>query len=188
METLQSNPKLTNVFVMPSSSVTYAGVSMLVNTLDGMHALLLSNPSWDYFINLSGSDYPLTSKTAIRRLLRIQAVKTHPTNFVHYSTNRKSWDVLAKHRLGRLPFDFSLGLRPNHIIELVESPFKHPLVSKDNAKIVVAKGESWVMCTGPLVNTPRTATLDVVFWRWLRICRVPPSIFSNSWLESSDTE
>lgn len=144
-EALQSNPKLTNVFVMPSSSITYAGVSMLVNTLDGMHSLLLSNPSWDYFINLSGSDYPLISITAMRRLLGIPAVKNHPINFVHYSTNRESWDALAKHRLGRLHFDFSLGFRPNHTIELAESTVKHPVVSTDNIKIVIAKGESWIM-------------------------------------------
>ncbi|CDF37404.1 Xylosyltransferase, family GT14 [Chondrus crispus] len=144
-EALASNSKLSNVFLLPSTSITYAGVSMLVNTLDGMHSLLQSKSLWDYFINLSGSDYPLISITAMRRLLGMPSVKNHSTNFVHYSTNVASWEEIARHRLGILHFDFSLGFRSNHTIQLAESRMRHPVLSSGNLKVIVAKGESWIM-------------------------------------------
>lgn len=145
MSAIKANPQLSNVYFMPRSPVTYAGVSMLLNTLDSMHSLLLTDRSWDYYINLSGADYPLISSTALRRLLGLKGVRGVPINFVHYARNILSWNTFAGHRLGVLHFDPALGFDPNHPSRLMETTQKHPVVLADNIRVRVSKGESWVM-------------------------------------------
>lgn len=58
-----------NVFISASKNVVWGGYSMVQAELDGMKYLLAANLSWDYFINLSGQDYPLKSQETIRRFL-----------------------------------------------------------------------------------------------------------------------
>lgn len=58
-----------NVHIMPSELITYRGISMVLNTINAMKLLLEHNSHWHYFINLSGSDYPLTSPRLQRQLL-----------------------------------------------------------------------------------------------------------------------
>lgn len=60
-----------NVHVLPSETVNYRGVSMVLNTLSAMElALSLAQDTpWRYFINLSAADYPLTTPDTLRRLL-----------------------------------------------------------------------------------------------------------------------
>lgn len=60
-----------NVVFMPRRGITYRGVSMLLNTLDGLATLLTAFPesSWHHAINLSGSDYPLMRTEAMARVL-----------------------------------------------------------------------------------------------------------------------
>lgn len=51
-----------NVWVVQKSNlVTYRGPTMLATTLHAM-AMLLRTCSWDWFINLSASDYPLVTQ------------------------------------------------------------------------------------------------------------------------------
>jgi hypothetical protein len=63
---LESYP---NVFIQESENVVWGGYSMVQAELDGMHFLLKINANWDYFINLSGQDYPLKSQKIIREFL-----------------------------------------------------------------------------------------------------------------------
>ncbi|MDM1550508.1 beta-1,6-N-acetylglucosaminyltransferase [Empedobacter falsenii] len=58
-----------NVFIMKSKNVIWGGYSMVQAELDGMKYLLELNIKWDYFINLSGQDYPLKSQNIIRQFL-----------------------------------------------------------------------------------------------------------------------
>lgn len=145
LDAVKDNPKLSNVYFMSSSQVTYGGVSTLLNTLDSMHSLLISSKTWDYYINLSGSDYPLVSSTAIRRLLGLRQVMEKRVNFVHFSHNMSSWGRLASHRLGTLHFDPSLGFDEEKTSNLMETRFRHPVVATNNVRLVVAKGESWII-------------------------------------------
>lgn len=58
-----------NTHLLESSNVTWGGYSMIQAELDGMKHLLGLNQTWDFFINLSGQDYPLKSQDIIRNFL-----------------------------------------------------------------------------------------------------------------------
>lgn len=58
-----------NVFISKSENVVWGGYSMVQAELDGIKHLLDIDASWDYFINLSGQDYPLKSQNIIRKFL-----------------------------------------------------------------------------------------------------------------------
>lgn len=52
-----------NVRVMAQSNlVTYKGPSMIASTLQAIAILLKESKNWDWFINLSASDYPLVTQ------------------------------------------------------------------------------------------------------------------------------
>jgi len=58
-----------NVYILKSENVIWGGYSMVQAELDGMNFLLNIDAHWDYFINLSGQDYPLKSQKIIREYL-----------------------------------------------------------------------------------------------------------------------
>ncbi|KAF3796131.1 Beta-glucuronosyltransferase [Nymphaea thermarum] len=68
--------------------VTYRGPTMLANTLHGM-SMLLRVRSWDWFINLSASDYPLITQDDL-----ISAFEDMPRNlnFIEHTSNL-GWKV-----------------------------------------------------------------------------------------------
>lgn len=52
-----------NVYmIMKANMVTYRGPTMVSNTLHACAILLKKNKEWDWFINLSASDYPLVTQ------------------------------------------------------------------------------------------------------------------------------
>lgn len=59
----------TNVSILTSENVTWGGYSMVQAELDGIKYLLNEDINWEYFINLSGQDYPLKSQEIIRNYL-----------------------------------------------------------------------------------------------------------------------
>ncbi len=59
----------TNVFIFKSQNVIWGGYSMVQAELDGMNFLLNTKIEWDYFVNLSGQDFPLRSQKIIREFL-----------------------------------------------------------------------------------------------------------------------
>lgn len=58
-----------NIYIQRSNNVVWGGYSMVQAELDGMKYLLDAAVTWDYFINLSGQDYPLKSQKSIRKFL-----------------------------------------------------------------------------------------------------------------------
>ncbi|WP_066440822.1 beta-1,6-N-acetylglucosaminyltransferase [Chryseobacterium sp. CCH4-E10] len=58
-----------NVFILESMNIVPGGFSMIQAELNAMEYLLNVNKDWDYFINLSGEDYPLKSQNIIRQFL-----------------------------------------------------------------------------------------------------------------------
>ncbi|KAK2451273.1 beta-glucuronosyltransferase GlcAT14A [Trifolium repens] len=73
-----------NVWIIKKSNyVTYKGPTMLSTTLHAM-AILLRSCQWDWFINLSASDYPLVTQDDL-----IQAFSGVPKhlNFIHHSSH-----------------------------------------------------------------------------------------------------
>jgi len=58
-----------NVYIQERSNVGWGGYSMVQAELNGMKYLLSINADWDFFINLSGQDFPLRTQDEIRTFL-----------------------------------------------------------------------------------------------------------------------
>lgn len=59
--------KLGNVrMVVKANLVTYRGPTMVANTLHAASILLRDGGDWDWFINLSASDYPLVTQDGMQ--------------------------------------------------------------------------------------------------------------------------
>ena len=58
-----------NTYILESENVIWGGYSMVQAELNGMNYLLKLSVQWDFFINLSGQDYPLKSQKIIREYL-----------------------------------------------------------------------------------------------------------------------
>jgi hypothetical protein len=55
--------KVGNVYMISKANmVTYKGPTMVANTLHACAILLKMGKDWDWFINLSASDYPLVTQ------------------------------------------------------------------------------------------------------------------------------
>jgi len=61
-----------NVMVVGKADlVTYKGPTMVASTLHGIALLLKRVPNWDWFLNLSASDYPLLSQDGLSLLFAL---------------------------------------------------------------------------------------------------------------------
>lgn len=59
-----------NAFLMESEITTWGGYSLVHVMLKGIKALLEKSSDWQFFINLSGQDFPLRSQGSIMELLQ----------------------------------------------------------------------------------------------------------------------
>ncbi|MFH2031373.1 MAG: beta-1,6-N-acetylglucosaminyltransferase [Bacteroidota bacterium] len=67
-----------NTYILESENVVWGGYSMVQVELNGIKYLLNLNIDWDFFINLSGQDFPLKSQKIIREYL----TKNKGNNFI----------------------------------------------------------------------------------------------------------
>ncbi|XP_011098301.1 beta-glucuronosyltransferase GlcAT14B [Sesamum indicum] len=82
-----------NVFVNNKSNmVTYRGPTMVANTLHACAILLKRHKDWDWFINLSASDYPLVTQDD---LLDTFSDLKRELNFVEH-TSRLGWKAAQR--------------------------------------------------------------------------------------------
>jgi hypothetical protein len=70
-----------NAYILKSENVVWGGYSMVQAELNGMQFLLNLNKKWDYFINLSGQDYPLKSQKIILDFLS----ENNGQNFIKFA-------------------------------------------------------------------------------------------------------
>ncbi|WP_294205475.1 beta-1,6-N-acetylglucosaminyltransferase [uncultured Chryseobacterium sp.] len=66
-----------NAYVLESMNIVSRGFSMIQAELNAMEYLLQVSREWDYFINLSGEDYPLRSQKIIRQFLGQQKERNY---------------------------------------------------------------------------------------------------------------
>lgn len=144
---LTSNQLYKNVFIIPSEHISYAGVSMLVNTLNAIEYLLTASQNWHFFINLSGADYPLISPHTLRTLLAMPPILSSRLNFIQsqLSTHNASW--FYNRRINALHIDTSFFVpfgpgRSNRSL-LVNLRQAHPTALQFH--IPVIKSEAWVI-------------------------------------------
>lgn len=66
-----------NVYILESMNIVAGGFSMIQAELNAIEYLLNASHEWDYFINLSGEDYPLKSQNIIRNFLTVNNGKNY---------------------------------------------------------------------------------------------------------------
>lgn len=146
---IKSNPDYVNVHLMERESVTYRGITMVLNNMNAITELLRLG-EWDYFINLSGSDYPLVSPTVQRKLLAMPYVRERASNFFIVSP-REQWADTKKYRFEAVAVDTALGMSERvEDSTLVILDQKTPLYDKLNYNYV--KGEGWLILTRDACN------------------------------------
>lgn len=69
-----------NAFILDSMNINSAGFSIIQAEINAMEFLLKVSSKWDFFINLSGEDYPLKSQNIIRKFLS----KNKNKNYLFY--------------------------------------------------------------------------------------------------------
>lgn len=132
-----------NVHFMPQELITYRGVSMLLNTINGMELLLERGAKWDFFINLSGSDYPLVSVATQRKLL---ASASPHHNYISLAPVEK-WSSNTKFRFSGLHVDEALDFRSptaaTSATKVLQLDTKNPVAQKPS--FVYTNAEAWMI-------------------------------------------
>lgn len=129
-----------NTFLVPPDVLLYNGVSMILNTLSALTFLLQLDNEWHFFINLSGSDYPLTDANLPRQLLA-QALPYEPQFFSF--APQDEWMPRFKIRANNLFIDPSLTHKTNEIPALIETTFQNPLFH--NMSFTPVHAEAWMI-------------------------------------------
>lgn len=144
VSSIKGNPVYGNVHVMERDSVTYRGITMVLNNLAAITDLLKLG-HWDYFINLSGSDYPLVSPVVQRKILAMPHVRERASNFFIVSP-RDQWGDSKRYRFKKIAVDTALGMstseEDSNLVVLKENT---PLFSR--LKYEYVKGEGWLILT-----------------------------------------
>lgn len=130
-----------NVHIMESEIVTYRGISMVLNILSAFQSACDVSEDWDYFINISGSDYPLVSAENQRRLLASRDFLERNRSFFSFS-EKEWWDESHKYRFNNLYMDTSLAFNESTSVVL-NSNVDHPLTGIHNFTFVAA--ETWMI-------------------------------------------
>ncbi|KAL3821198.1 hypothetical protein ACJIZ3_007103 [Penstemon smallii] len=85
--------KVGNVYINNKANmVTYRGPTMVANTLHACAILLKKHKDWDWFINLSASDYPLVTQDD---LLHTFSELNRELNFIEH-TSRLGWKAAQR--------------------------------------------------------------------------------------------
>lgn len=131
--------------VIPSQLITYNGVSMILNTLAAME-FLLDLPDWHFFINLSGSDYPIIHPSVPRTLLA-EAIPYQPVFLSVGDPSR--WQSVFKGRAWQVSLDGMLTNRSD-ATQLHDLDVVNPLLAK--LDFVPAYSEAWMIASRPFVK------------------------------------
>lgn len=143
---LSGNENYNNVIIVPSERISYAGVTMLLNTLNAIEILLEASLDWDFFINLSGADYPLVSPYALRKLLGAPPVLMGRLNMLQVQKASRNLPWFFKKRFGAIYLD--PGLYPfssSNASEVLSIEMANPLVTAKTNITSMVKTEGWVI-------------------------------------------
>uniref|UniRef100_A0A5B6ZGX3 Xylosyltransferase 1-like n=1 Tax=Davidia involucrata TaxID=16924 RepID=A0A5B6ZGX3_DAVIN len=149
-----------NVRVMAQSNlVTYKGPTMIACTLQAIAILLKESLNWDWFINLSASDYPLMTQDD---LLHVFSNLSRNVNFIEH-TQIHGWKL--NQRAKPIIVDPGLYLSKKSDIALTTQRRSLPTSFK------LFTGSAWVMLTRPF--------LEYCIWGWENLPRTILMYYTN---------
>ncbi|KAF5773807.1 putative glycosyl transferase, family 14 [Helianthus annuus] len=149
-----------NVYmIMKANMVTYRGPTMVSNTLHACAILLKRNKDWDWFINLSASDYPLVTQddllSAFRNLNR-------DWNFVEH-TSQLGW----KEDQRAMPLMIDPGLYENKKSDIFWVQPDRPLPTA----FKLFTGSAWMVLSRSFV--------EYCIWGWDNLPRTLLMYYTN---------
>ncbi|CAA7055340.1 unnamed protein product [Microthlaspi erraticum] len=139
--------------------VTYRGPTMVANTLHAAAILLREGADWDWFINLSSSDYPLMTQDD---LLHIFSHLPRDLNFIDHTSNI-GWK--ASQRAKPVIIDPGLYLNKKSDVFWVTQRRSIPTAFK------LFTGSAWMALSRPFV--------DYCIWGWDNLPRTVLMYYSN---------
>ncbi|KAI4354455.1 hypothetical protein L6164_003315 [Bauhinia variegata] len=155
-----------NVMVVGKADlVTYKGPTMIACTLHGIAVLLKKAKDWDWFINLSASDYPLISQDD---LLHIFSFLPRDLNFIENSSNM-GWKEYQRAR----PIIVDPGLYHSNKSGVYWAKEKRSVP----ASFKLFTGSAWVVLTKSFV--------EFCVWGWDNLPRTLLMYYTN-FLSSSE--
>lgn len=117
-----------NVFMLDRQGVTWGCWSMVDVTLKALQFLLHSGKEWDFFINLSGQDFPLKSQRFIKDFLKANPIQ----NYIGVYPAPEVWRDVLKHTY----------LEMNGFITRIESE-RDPIEKYLGANVQLYRGSNW---------------------------------------------
>ncbi|KAI3736194.1 hypothetical protein L6452_15731 [Arctium lappa] len=149
-----------NVRVMAQSNlVTYKGPTMIATTLQAIAILLKESSSWDWFINLSASDYPLVTQDD---LLHVFSNLSRTLNFIEH-TKLTGWKL--NQRAKPIIVDPGLYLSKKSDLAITSQRRSLPTSFK------LFTGSAWVMLTRSFV--------EYCIWGWDNLPRTILMYYTN---------
>lgn len=114
---------------------------MVLNLLSAMQSALDNSSTWTYFINVSGSDYPLVSVDNQMLLLSTHDFAHRNRSFFSFA-ERKWWNESRRFRYERLFTDTSLSFNDS-LSQVIDSKAEQPL--SKTAAFTFAAAEAWMI-------------------------------------------
>ncbi|XP_075476664.1 beta-glucuronosyltransferase GlcAT14A-like [Primulina tabacum] len=149
-----------NVRVMaPSNLVTYKGPTMIACTLQGIAILWKESLNWDWFINLSASDYPLITQDD---LLHVFSNLSRNLNFVEH-TEINGWKLNQRAK----PIIIDPGLYLSKKSDLASTLQRRSLPTS----FKLFTGSAWVFLTRSFV--------EYCIWGWDNLPRTILMYYTN---------
>lgn len=148
---LYTNPAYTaNVHILPAEMLTYKGISTVLNSIALMTLAFDSHPDWDYYINLSASDYPLISPHDMASLLARPQAPSGMLNFVWFFP-RKEWHPYS-FRVRQMFWDPAASgyQHANNRLHYLSRQKYNPM--EKYRAFVFTKAEAWVILSRPFIQ------------------------------------
>lgn len=167
-----------NVHILRAEMVTYKGVSMVLNTLAAMALALRVDSNWHYFINLSGSDYPLLSARNQQLLLARPRIPLGRLNFLSLFP-RSQWRPYA-FRIRFMYWDPAVdGVQlSNARLRVYRGLREYPLERRRH--FTFTKAEAWMILSRPFVRfITRSGYAKRMLLAHLHVRSAPEHYFSD---------
>ncbi|KNA25276.1 hypothetical protein SOVF_007970 isoform B [Spinacia oleracea] len=150
-----------NVRVMDKSNlVTYKGPTMIACTLQAIAILLRENSNWDWFINLSASDYPLLTQDD---MLHVFSNLSRNLNFIEHMQMVAGWKLSQRAR----PIIVDPGLYLSKKSDLAVTSQRRSLPTA----FKLFTGSAWLVVTRSFV--------EYCIWGWDNFPRTILMYFTN---------
>ncbi|MEW4372672.1 beta-1,6-N-acetylglucosaminyltransferase [Paenibacillus kandeliae] len=159
-----------NIKLLTSRSVRWAAWSQVQLELDAIRELLHMDQDWDYYINLSGQDFPLVKQEQLEQLLEGNTnnyVRIEPIPPAEKNVRQNFYWVEDMEQIKRM------GER-------------EPFESYFESDITPVCGSSWKMITRSLAHFAVYSTFSYELQEYCRYCLAPDEMFFQLLLYNSD--